>query len=696
MPILHRQGTEAQMRAMGSVGTLFAIVSRSANAVSQVNWRLWRKAASGLDEDRTEVTTHAALDLLDQPNPHMSRQRLFEGTQQHVDLTGEGWWVIARSGRSPLPLEIWYVRPDRIAPVPSATDFIDGYIYTGPDGEKIPLGLDEVIPIQMPNPLDPYRGMGPVQSILVDLDSARYSAEWNRNFFLNGAEPGGIIEAENRLSDDEFDEASARFRENHQGVANAHRVAVLEMGLKWVERSFNQRDMQFVELRNVSREVILEAFGMSRTMIGAAESETNRATAETAEVVFSRWFLRPRLERYKEALNGRLLPLYGAQAARGLEFDYDDPTPQSSEEENAELTARSGAASALVTAGWAPPDVLEAVGLPEMTYGLPGSDPERDLLIDLVKGAPSLAPLILPMLGFDVPEGAAPAALPPGEPAIPVTARLALPHHHRHGVRNQDDEDIKQAQLETVQEDWQAILDRLMGDWADITLAQRREIYRQVEAAVDAGDPAALAAITVDTADAAALLAAAMVELAAIAAGRVVEEAAEQGEEIDPVEPDSGGLIDFAAAAAALLGANIAAAAGREAIRRTFPGVTGEQVADEVDAHLEETALGRQTEDQLAGALSNAQNTARIETLRAAPVAAYYGEERLDSNTCVNCRDVDGKWLGNDIADVEAVYPNGGYKDCLGRERCRGTVTAIWRPEEVSQRPAAHVHPGRR
>ncbi len=658
-PHVHRNDTEAQLRAMGAVGTLFAIVDRSATAASQVNWRLYRKAPSGHHEDRTEITTHPAIDLWNQPNPFYSRQLFVESLQQHMDLVGESDWVIGRHPASPMPLELWLVRPDRIAPVPHATKFISGWLYHGPDGEKVPLESTDVIQVRRPNPLDPYRGMGPVQSILADVDSTRYSAEWNRNFFLNSAEPGGIVEVPERLSDDEFEEHRQRWAEQHQGIAQAHRVAILEGGMKWVERSFNQRDMQFVELRNVSREVIREAFGFPKPMLGATD-DVNRANAEAAEVVFSRWFIGPRLDRIKGALNNQLLPLYGKEAARTLEFDYDDPTPESAEQENAERTSKSSAAQVLVAAGWAPAEVLEVVGLPEMTWVGPPTPPP------------------------------APAPAPAG--AVPPPAR-AVHHHHHHpralttGRPRNADDDAKQRQLETVQEDWQAILDRLMGDWADITAAQRAEVYEQVAAAVDAGDPAALAEITVDTTDAAALLHEAMVELAAIAAARVVEEAAEQDVDIDPVEPDSAGLGDFAAGIAALLGQGLAAAAGREAMRRTTPGATGEQVAGEVDAHLEQSAVGRATEDQLGGALSNAQNTARIETLRAAPVAAYYADETLDRNTCENCREVDGKWLGNSIDEVEEVYPNGGYKDCLGRERCRGTVTAVWRPEQVRERP---------
>ncbi|MFC5834645.1 phage portal protein [Nonomuraea insulae] len=376
LPFMQFNDSEAQLQAMGSVGTLFAIVHRTSNATSQVNWRLWRQAASGKAEDRTEVTRHLALDVLNRPNPFMTRQEFIETFQQHLDLTGEGWWVVGRDLRATFPMELWPVRPDRMDPVPHPTDFLSGYVYCGPDGEQVPLKRDEVIQLRMPNPLDPYRGMGPVQSILTDLDSSKYSAEWNRNFFANSAEPGGIIEVDRRLGDEEFDELRIRWNEQHRGVANAHRVAILEQG-KWVDRKFTQRDMQFAELRNSSREIIREAFGFPKGMLGTVD-DVNRANMEAGEVMFTRWMVVPRLERIKAALNAEFLPLFGS-TGQGVEFDYDDPIPMDHDMVNAERDSRAKSARQLVEAGYHPDDVAVAVGLPAMRYvGRPVPLPQGD------------------------------------------------------------------------------------------------------------------------------------------------------------------------------------------------------------------------------------------------------------------------------------------------------------------------------
>ncbi|MFI9200169.1 phage portal protein [Streptomyces sp. NPDC053048] len=714
LPWRQPTGAEAQMRAMGSVGTLFAIVNRTSNATAQVEWKLWRKSRSGLLEDRVEVTSHAALDLWNAPNKFYTRQENVEIVQQHIDLTGEGWWVIARNPRSPLPLELWPVRPDRMQPVPHPTDFLSGYMYTGPGGEQIALRTEDVIQLRMPHPLDPYRGMGPVQAILTDLDSARYSAEWNRQFFLNGAEPGGIIQVDKRLSDDEFDEMTMRWNEQHKGVANAHRVAVIEQG-QWVDRKLSQRDMQFAELRSVSRDVIREAFGIPKFAIGDVD-DVNRATAEASKAWFAEYLTVPRLERIKQALNNDLLPLYGP-AARELEFDYCSPVPADSEAENAALVAKATAAQALIEAGAYGPEVLAAVGLPEIAFGQPGADQDRELLIKLVTAAPAaLAPTILPLLGIEVPEPPAPAASPapqvtPTAPPAPA-ARLdihhhaqaasqpepvasffdlarARPRHPRTTVRAQDGDE--EPDLEPVRAQFEEHLERLLEAWEDVAEAQYEQLADQIQAAVDDEDVAALATLSVDSETAASILRGALADMATVAAEQMAAEAAEQGVKVTPPRVDEGlrnaavprlraafggELIEIAAATVGLLGVELAGAAGREALRLFTPGAAGRQVADAVTEFLRSLKI-RFRRDQLGGALHRAQNLGRLATLGAAPKARYYASEKLDGNTCGPCRSIDGTEF-EDLGEAQAAYGAGPYRECEGGIRCRGTVVARW------------------
>lgn len=636
---------ETQLRAMGSVGTLFSIVSTLANSTGAANWRLWRRATSGLPEDRVEVLSHLALDIWNKPNPFMTRQEFIESVQQHVDLTGEGWMVVGRNpAMRSIPLELWPVRPDRIFPVPSPTDYLSGYVYAAPDGSRIPLERDEVIQLRMPNPMDPYRGMGPVQSILTDLDSTRYSAEWNRNFFRNSAQPGGIIEAPEEMGQTQWRIFTERWRESHQGVNNAHRVAVLENGMKWVDRQFSQRDMQFAELNTLSREIIREAFGVHGHKLGMSES-VNRANADAADVTYARDKIVPRLERFKQALNNDYLPLFGATAL-GLEFDYDNPVPADDELSAKLLTARANAAVTLVGAGFSAPDVLTVCELPDMEYSKPEPKP---------------APVIAPP---------APAALPADKPKAISNV-----------ITNADEE------LSPTQRQWLDVLDALLAEWPAITAAQRTELHAQIRAAIDHGELGHLGTLTVDTTAAAALIEKHLKQMASDAGAEVVAEAALQGvTAIEAQMPPVGTIAALAAVTAALLGAGYALAAGREALRIQQPTSKGEDVADSVDTFL--AAMPDATpRAEFGAALTGIQNDARLATFIAGPIASLYASERDDKHTCKECKQVNGKFLGTTddgtiMAEVDKSYPLGalgGYIHCLGRARCRGSIVGTWR-----------------
>ena len=693
-----------EMQAFGQVGTLFAIVTKCANATSQVEWKLWRKAKSGKKEDRTEVTVHLALNIWNHPNDFFPRQEFVETFQQHHELTGEAWWVIARDPRSDLPLELWPVRPDKMAPVPDKDDFIVGYVYTGPRGEQIPLKVNQVIMLRSPNPMDPYRGMGPVQTILPDLNASNMAAQYVANFFTNSAEPGGIIEVEKRLSDDEFDEMTTRWREQHQGVSNAHRVAVLEQG-KWVDRKYSMKDMQFSELRTTTSEIIREAFGFPKPLLGTVD-DVNRANAEAAEYVFGKWLIVPRLERIKAALNNDFLKLfYPEGAVPDVEFDYESPVPEDKEFEAVDRKSKADTLAVYLAQGFDPADVLEMLNLPALGMATKDANP-RQIMEALQKVYLSVgvvitadeartmlnsmgAGLVIPAPEELTPKPPTPAIEPgtdPGEdPPPPGAASNRAPSRHRHWPTNaQALPDDEHPDLSGVQESWEAHLTALIESWTAISAAQRDDLIEQLHRIVSSGTVHDLLTLEAASADGAAALQQAMISVGADAADHVVEEAAAQDTEISPVPPRREGLTSLALVTAGLLAAGITFSCIREAQRVWNPADTADDVTRKVRETLDKLASPRA---MLGAALTQAQRQGRINTLLAAPTTAWYASEQLDNNTCGPCRKVNGKWLGNSIIDnVNRLYPTGGYVDCEGRDRCRGMVVGIWRPKQVGDK----------
>lgn len=361
------------LKAPSSIGTIFAIVNKLCTAVAKAEWTLYSSSASGLKEDRTPFTRkHAVIDLWNKPNPKMQRRRFMEAAQQHVELLGENAMITSflpvGQGKK-IPVELWPVKPNRIEVVPDPYDFIKGYVYTAPgSGDKMPLDFDELQRVMMPNPYDPYRGLGPAQAIMIDAQNIQSARDWNRAFFDNSAEPGGVIQVPVALNDTEFSRLQSQWREDHQGVHKAHRVAILENDAKWQGTSFTHRDMQFTELRHLGRDAILEAWGMPKSAIGIVE-DVNRANAEAMIYVVA-LMAEERLDRWRDWLNFDLLPLYGS-TGQGLEWDYESPVPKNNEADNQAIDVKSKALALLADKGFDAAEVAEWLEMPEMGYERP-------------------------------------------------------------------------------------------------------------------------------------------------------------------------------------------------------------------------------------------------------------------------------------------------------------------------------------
>lgn len=390
--------------AFGSVGTLFAIVTQLTNAFVSVKWHLYRRTSQRDELRRNEILLHPFLKKWERPNDFFTGRGLREAAQQHLDLIGEAFIVLNKLGS--LVTDMWVVRPDRMQPVKDPDKYLLGWVYTGPGSEVIPLELDQVIQLKYPNPADPYRGMGPVQTCLFDLDAARYSAQWNMNFFINGAAPGGIIEFPYAMNDQQWKRFVNRWRDQHQGVANAHRVAVLEVGT-WKDTKFSMEDMQFVELRNLPRELIREAFAFPKPLLGTVD-DVNRANSQAGKEILAENHTTPRLDRWSDVVNTWLLPMFSNGSM--LALDYENPVPRSRDDDNKERNSKAAAASTLVRAGYDPDDVLEVVGLPKMRFkGTPGAATTESLATN--------------------------GQEPVGEPPVATSKIRTLAYHGWHGTR---------------------------------------------------------------------------------------------------------------------------------------------------------------------------------------------------------------------------------------------------------------------
>ncbi len=317
-------------------GFVYAAVNAIAREVMTIDWRLF--LAKG--KNHKEQEEHEVLDLLDTVNDNMIGLAFKYLISACLMLTGN-CFIFLEGVTSDLgkPKALHLMPPDRVKPIIDRRSWPYQLVGYKMKLETIEMAFKpyEVIHLQLPNPLNFFEGRGPVDAGAEYIDNDTYAMEFNRRFFKNGARPVGFLETE-MMTETQIDALKVGFENAHVGIDNMNRVGVLPKGVKWSPTGANPKDMDFKNLSEDMRDRILAMFGVSRTILGTAESDTNRATAETADYVFSKRVVKPHMMLICAYLNEKLVPRYGDN----LYLSFIDPVPEDRAARTEEMKTASG------------------------------------------------------------------------------------------------------------------------------------------------------------------------------------------------------------------------------------------------------------------------------------------------------------------------------------------------------------------
>lgn len=273
----------------------------------------------------TRVEKHPAMDLLHAVNPFTTFNDLFYATEAFQQLNGNTFWKIVYN-KGGQPCELWVLDPTRINSIKDKDKFISGYEYAPEGASKMIFRPQEIIHFKRFNPTDMWRGLGTVSAAALAIDTDKYSIEWQRNFFGNAAMPSGILSTDQVMQQDQYDRVKFNWDTKFKGVPNAHKLAILEGGLKWTNVTPASREMQFTESRKNLRDEILGYFGVPKPVLGILE-DVNLASADAADTLFNKFKVRPRMRFHVGVLNESYLPLFNL-SQNEWRFNFTDPVPE--------------------------------------------------------------------------------------------------------------------------------------------------------------------------------------------------------------------------------------------------------------------------------------------------------------------------------------------------------------------------------
>ena len=264
-----------------------------------------------LDQNNDPVPDNNPLKmLLQNPNEFMSGFDLWSATSTFYTLYGEAYWYLVQSvgqsiGTSRLPAEIILLDPRKIKEVVDPdSGYLKGWLYDG----RISLEIDEVLQFKNTNPYNRWRGLSPLDAVAIEIRSDYKASQYQGKFFDNNAIPGMVlkVDKDDQSTLPELKKLVRLWEQGHKGVNKAHKTGILRGGMSFETVGLNQQEMDFINSRAFTRDIVLSVFGVPKVLAGFTEN-INRATAETQKRSFWEETLKPQMMRMQERLNARLV-----------------------------------------------------------------------------------------------------------------------------------------------------------------------------------------------------------------------------------------------------------------------------------------------------------------------------------------------------------------------------------------------------
>jgi len=294
--------TERSAMQMTAVYSCVRILSES---IASLPIHVYSYREDGGKEKATDQPLYFLLH--DEPNPEMTSFIFRETLMTHLLLWGNAYAQIIRNGKGEI-IGLYPLMPNRMSvDRDDKGQLYYEYTLTNDDaptmkGSTVRLSPSDVLHIPGLG-FDGLVGYSPIAMAKNAIGLAIATEEYGSKFFANGAAPSGVLEHPGTLKD------PAKIRESWQqtfgGSSNAHKVAVLEEGMKYTPISISPEQAQFLETRKFQIDEIARIFRVPPHMVGDLERSTF-SNIEQQSLEFVKYTLDPWVSRWEQAITRSL------------------------------------------------------------------------------------------------------------------------------------------------------------------------------------------------------------------------------------------------------------------------------------------------------------------------------------------------------------------------------------------------------
>ena len=300
-------GKPVNERTAMQTTAVYACVRILAEAVASLPLHVYEYQDDG---GKKLVHDHPLYYLLhDEPNPEMTSFVFRETLMSHLLIWGNAYAQIIRDGAGRV-LGLYPLLPDKMEVQRNDKGNIY-YVYSRNSDENptfkeygnIKLKAEDVLHIPGLG-FDGLIGYSPIAMAKNAVGMTLACEEYGASFFANGANPGGVLEHPGVLKD------PSKVRESwnsvYRGVNNAHKIAVLEEGMKYQQIGIPPEEAQFLETRKFQINEIARLYRIPPHMVGDLD-KSSFSNIEQQSLEFVKYTLDPWVIRWEQSLQRSLL-----------------------------------------------------------------------------------------------------------------------------------------------------------------------------------------------------------------------------------------------------------------------------------------------------------------------------------------------------------------------------------------------------
>jgi HK97 family phage portal protein len=330
------------------VGWAYAAVNRIGMDVLSAPRKLWKKTGAKKD-DWIEIQDEDQPALFRKPTAYLGMGEFLQTTLMHLDLTGEAYWhlVTAREAGGKV-LGIQPIYPHWVEePILDERGILTGWRVTIPGRSYYVVPAEDMVFIKYPHPMDPLRGMSPVEAYAITHDMDLYTRAYASTLMKNRATPELVVTTDQPLTPEQATVLRESWMDKYRDPRSG--PAILGNGTKVQQLGLSIADLKFLELTQASRETILAIYGVPAAIIGMT-TDFNRANSETAKAIYFERVIAPRLALLEETFNNQVLPRMMMTRRGDVEtfwwgFDAEAPEDRDFALRQADLMFKAGAFS---------------------------------------------------------------------------------------------------------------------------------------------------------------------------------------------------------------------------------------------------------------------------------------------------------------------------------------------------------------